>query len=128
MQPLSPAQSFPEPKVRAGFIGGVSVCSRVVFMPVSVWLAAMFSRIPSHADLPSVDVGLGCFTCLFMCKVGCWTQGGLTVVCKEVHVWDDMWLSLRNPKGKLHKELVFQNAEGSALFLFLTKKTTKQQT
>lgn len=63
MQPLSPAQSFPEPEVRAEFIGGVSVCSHVVFMPVSAWLAVM-SRIPSHADLPSVDVVLGCFTLL----------------------------------------------------------------
>lgn len=39
------------------------------FMPVRVWLAVMVSRIPSHSDLPSVDVTLGCIKCLFMYKV-----------------------------------------------------------
>lgn len=50
------------------------------FMPVRVWLAVVVSRIPSPSDLPSVDVTLGCIKCLFMYKVGEWTQGGL-IVC-----------------------------------------------
>lgn len=61
--------------------------------------------------------------------VQCWVldPGWVNSRFKEVYVWDDMWLSLRNPKGKHCIRNWFSRMQRDLHFcLFLTKKKKQQ--